>query len=162
LKPLLAKPNPVPMSHWLTIGALDPEEWQPLLGARWRQRAGRILVDGLGEGFGGRSLCLSKRPGPELPYEVAVTVRLGGAAGSPGLIFCADGGDKHYGFYPTGGQFRLTRFEGPDVFSWKILAQESSPHYRRGEWNTIKVRLSKGKIECFVNDHLLVESTDAG
>ena len=46
LKPLLAKPNPVPMAAWLTIGTLDAEEWQPLKGGRWRQRAGRILADG--------------------------------------------------------------------------------------------------------------------
>src|SRR5687767_2440291 len=28
LKPLLAKPNPVAMSAWATIGALDPDEWK--------------------------------------------------------------------------------------------------------------------------------------
>src|SRR5262249_16618857 len=58
LKPLLARPNPIPMEHWLTIGALDPADWKPVFGARWRQRAGRIQVEGLGSGFGGRSLCL--------------------------------------------------------------------------------------------------------
>ena len=58
LKPLLEKPHPVPMSAWLTIGALDPEDWQTQPGARWRQRAGRIQVEGAGTGFGGRSLCL--------------------------------------------------------------------------------------------------------
>src|SRR5207244_7217958 len=35
LKPLLQKPNPVPMAAWLTIGALDADEWQPLKGGRW-------------------------------------------------------------------------------------------------------------------------------
>ncbi len=30
LKPLLEKPNPIAMSRWLTIGALDPRQWQPL------------------------------------------------------------------------------------------------------------------------------------
>ncbi len=29
LKPLLEKPNPILMSRWLTIGALDPHEWKP-------------------------------------------------------------------------------------------------------------------------------------
>jgi regulator of sirC expression with transglutaminase-like and TPR domain len=162
LKPLLAKPNPAPMAHWLTIGALDPAEWKPLFGARWRQRAGRIQVEGLGSGFGGRSLCLWQRPLPEEPFEVAVTVRLDDESGAAGLVFHADGGDKHYGFYPTGGQFRLVRFEGPDVFSWKILEQLKSPDYHPGDWNTIKVRLEKEKILCYVNDHLLVESTDTG
>jgi regulator of sirC expression with transglutaminase-like and TPR domain len=162
LKPLLRKPNPVPMANWLTIGALDPAEWQPLFGAHWRQRAGRIQVDGMGSGFGGRSLCLWRRPLPPVPYEVAVTVRLDDESGAAGLVFHADGGDRHYGFYPTGGQFRLVRFEGPDVFSWKILEQVHSPHYRPGDWNTIKVRVEKDKILCYVNDHLLVESTDTG
>jgi regulator of sirC expression with transglutaminase-like and TPR domain len=162
LKPLLAKPNPIPMASWLTIGALDPAEWKPLLGAHWRQRAGRVQVDGLGTGFGGRSLCLWQRPVPAVPFEVAVAVRLDDEAGAAGLIFHADGGDKHYGFYPTGGQFRLTRFDGPDVFSWKILEQVPSPHYRPGDWNAIKVRIEKEKIRCYVNDHLLVESTDTG
>jgi len=34
LKPLLDKPNPIPMSRWLTIGALDPRDWTILFGAR--------------------------------------------------------------------------------------------------------------------------------
>ncbi|MFL5343064.1 MAG: transglutaminase family protein, partial [Gemmataceae bacterium] len=161
LKPLLAKPNPVPLAKWLTIGALDPDEWTAVFGARWRQRAGRILVDGAGKGFGGRSLCLSATPLPALPCEIAVTVKLGDEAGAAGLVFQSDGNEKHYGFYPTGGEFRLTRFDGPDVFSWKILAQKKSDHYRPGEWNTIKVRLEKDRIQCFVNDHLLIESAEA-
>ena len=76
LKPLRAKPNPTLMSRWLTIGVLDPREWKPVLGANWRQRAGRIAVDGIGEGFGGRSFCLWQHAIPELPCEVAVTVKL--------------------------------------------------------------------------------------
>ena len=32
LKPLLAKPNPVPMARWLTIGALDRAQWKPRSG----------------------------------------------------------------------------------------------------------------------------------
>jgi regulator of sirC expression with transglutaminase-like and TPR domain len=162
LKPLLTRPNPIPMEHWLTIGALDPADWKPVFGARWRQRAGRVQVEGLGSGFGGRSLCLWQRPLPEGPLEVAVTVRLDDEAGAAGLVFHADGGDKHYGFYPTGGQLRLVRFEGPDVFSWKILEQLRSPDYRPGDWNTIKVRLEKDRIVCYVNDHQLLESADAG
>jgi regulator of sirC expression with transglutaminase-like and TPR domain/S1-C subfamily serine protease len=161
LKPLLQKPNPVPMARWLTIGALDPKEWKAQPGARWRQRAGRIQVEGAGPGFGGRSLCLSQRPVPALPFEVAVTVRLDDEAGAAGLVFHADGGDRHYGFYPSAGQLRLTRFDGPDVFSWKVLHQEPSRHYRPGDWNTLKVRLDKDKVRCFVNGHPVIESTDA-
>jgi regulator of sirC expression with transglutaminase-like and TPR domain len=114
----------------------------------------------MGTGFGGRSLCLAKKDVPPIPYEVAVTVRLADEAGAGGLVFHADGGDKHYGFYPSAGKLRLSRFEGPDVFSWKVLHNEASPHYRPGEWNTFKVRVEKEKILCYVNDHLVLESTD--
>src|SRR5581483_2923184 len=160
LKPLLKKPDPVPMSAWLTIGALDREEWQIKFGGQWRQRAGRILAEGTGRGFGGRSLCLSRRELPALPCEIAVTVRLHDESGAAGLVFYADGEDKHYGFYPSGGKLRLSRFDGPDVFTWNVLEQKESPHYRPGEWNTLRVRLEKGRIRCFVNDHLVLSSTD--
>jgi serine protease Do len=160
LEPLLKKPNPVSMSAWLTIGTLDSEDWRPRLGGQWRQRAGRIIAEGVGTGFGGRSLCLSQRPVPALPCEIAVTVRLRDESGAAGLIFHADGEDKHYGFYPSNGQLRLTRFDGPDVFTWKVLEQKASPHYRRGDWNVLKVRLEKDAIRCFVNGHLVIESTD--
>ena len=161
LKPLIEKPNPTIMSRWLTIGALDPREWTPRLGGGWRQRAGRIIVDGPGQGFGGRSLCLSEQPVPELPYEIAVTVKLDQEDGAAGLIFYADGEDQHFGFYPSNGKLRLTRFDGPDVFSWKVLHEQSHESYRRGDWNTLKVRLENGKIQCFVNEKLAVESTEA-
>ncbi len=158
LKPLLKKPNPVPMSAWLTIGALDADEWQPLMGARWRQRAGRIQASGLGEGFGGRSLCLSRSQPPAPPYEVSVAVRLEDEAGAAGLVFESDGGDVHYGFYPSSGQLRLTRFDGPDVFSWHVLQQQASTHYHGGEWNTLKVCVEADRLRCFVNDYLVIES----
>ncbi len=162
LKPLLAKPNPVPMSAWLTIGQLDRDEWQTTGGAHWRQRAGRVHVEGAGRGFAGRSLCLSRRTPPDLPYEAAVTVKLDDEAGAAGLAFFADGGDRHYGFYPSNGRLRLTRFEGPDVFTWKVLRDEPSPHYRPGDWNTLRVRLEKGHLLCFVNDHLVYDLRDEG
>jgi regulator of sirC expression with transglutaminase-like and TPR domain len=162
LKPLLAKPNPVPMSAWLTIGQLDRDEWQTTGSARWRQRAGRVLVEGTGGGFASRSLCLSRREPPALPYEVAVSVKMEDETGAAGLAFFADGGDLHYGFYPSNGQMRLTKFEGPDVFTWKVLRQDSSPHYRPGEWNALKVRLDKGHIRCFVNDHLVYDLDEDG
>ncbi len=123
LKPLLDKPNPIPMARWLTIGALDAEEWTTLGGAHWRQRAGRILVEGMGSGFGGRTLCLSKRPVPKVPFEVCVAVKLDDESGAAGLVFHADGRDNHYGFYPSGGGLRFVRFEGPDVYTWHILKE---------------------------------------
>lgn len=160
LKPLLAKPNPVPIARWLTIGNLNPREWQPLLGARWTQKAGRISVEGLGKGFGGRALCLNQREVPAVPYEIAVTVKLENESGAAGLVFSADGGDLHYGFYPTAGQLRLTRFDGPTVYSWAILKTVPSPHYRPGDWNTLKVRVEKDRVLCYVNDQLAIESDD--
>jgi regulator of sirC expression with transglutaminase-like and TPR domain len=161
LKPLIDKPNPIPMSRWLTIGTLDPKEWTVLFGGNWRQRAGRIYAAGAGSGFGGRSLCLAQADTPELPFEVAVTVRLDDESGAAGLVFHADGGDKHYGFYPSGGKLRLTRFDGPDVYSWTILHDEASRHYRPGEFNTLKVRVEKDRLLCYVNDELAVESKDS-
>ena len=161
LKPLLAKPNPVPIARWLTIGNLNPREWQPLLGARWSQKAGRVSVEGLGKGFGGRALCLNQREVPAVPYEISVTVKLESESGAAGLVFSSDGGDLHYGFYPTAGQLRLTRFDGPTVYSWAILKTVPSPHYRAGDWNTIKVRVEKDRLLCYVNDQLTIESDDA-
>ena len=70
LRRLLDKPNTVPMESWVTIGALDPKRWKDSMGARWRQRAGKITVDSPGRGFGGRSLCLARREVPDVPYEV--------------------------------------------------------------------------------------------
>ena len=157
LKPLLEKPNPVPMARWLTIGALDPDQWRTMLGARWRQHAGRIAVSGTGSGFGGRSLCLSKLKVPLSPYELAVTVKLDDEAGAAGLVFAADGHDWHYGFYPSNGHLRLSRFDGPDVFQWQVLREEASPHYKPGDWNTLRVRVEKDRIRCWVNDQPVIE-----
>ncbi len=159
LKSLLAKPNPVPIDRWLTIGTLDPAKWSEASGGRWRQRAGRIQVDGLGDGFGGRSFCLSKDAPPERPFELAVEVKLDDEAGAAGLVFAAED-ELHYGFYPSGGKLRLTRFEGPDVLSWTILYDQRSPHYLPGEWNSLKVRLEDERMLCYVNDHLVVETRD--
>ncbi len=160
LKALLDRPNPVPMERWLTLGALNPNEWTPLMGARWSRKAGRILVEGLGAGFGGRSLCLSRQAVPALAYEVSVMVKLEDEAGAAGLVFASDGGDRHYGFYPTAGQMRLTRFDGPDVFSWTILQEFKTPHYQADDWNTISVRVETNRIVGFVNGRQVMESSD--
>ncbi|MBI2806178.1 MAG: trypsin-like peptidase domain-containing protein [Planctomycetes bacterium] len=160
LKKILSRPNPIAMEQWLTIGALDKTEWQTLHGGRWRQRAGRILAGGTGTGFGGRTLCLSQRKPPAFPYEITVTVKLDDEAGAAGLIFGGDGADKHYGFYPTSGKVRLTRFDGPTVFSWKILHDEKTKAYRPGDWNTIKVRIEKNKFTCYINEEKITELMD--
>ncbi len=160
LKPLLKSPNPIPMSRWLTIGVLDPEEWTALPGGRWRQRAGRILVDGKGGGFGGRSLCLSTMEAPKVPFEMAVEVKFEPADGAAGLVFHADGGDRHYGFYPSNGSVRLSRFDGPDVYAWKVLQEIRSPYLNKTGWNWLKVRVEKERLQCFLNDELVIELKD--
>jgi regulator of sirC expression with transglutaminase-like and TPR domain len=162
LKPLLEKPNPVALDRWLTIGTIDRNYWESLFGARWQQRGGRIVVDGLGAGFGGRALLVAKADAPQLPYELAVSVKLDDEAGAAGLVFHSDGNERHYGFYPSAGKLRLSRFEGPDVFSWKVLVEKPSEAYKPGEWNRLKVRVEKDKLSCFVNDELVIESSDNG
>lgn len=160
LKPLLEKPNPIPMSRWTTIGQLSERDWKPLFGARWRQRAGRIHVDESGTGFGGRSVCLSTQEVPERPFEVAVDVRFTPGSGAAGLVFQADGKDQHYGFYPSNGSLRLTRFNGSSVYTWKVLEQKDHAAYRPDDWNTLKVRVKEDGIDCYINDVLAIESSD--
>lgn len=160
LKPLLKKPNPVAIDQWLTIGVLAAEDWTALPGARWKQRAGRILVEGAGVGFGSRALCLSTQTPPAGAFEVAASIRFEPADGAAGLVFHADGGDKHYGFYPSNGELRLTRFDGPDVYSWTVLSQVRSPRYRPDGWNHLKVRVEDGSLRCYLNDELVIEAVD--
>ena len=160
LEPLIERPNPIPLSRWLTIGRLNAKDWQTLFGANWRQRAGRILVEGRGDGFGGRSLALQTEKPPQVPFEVAVSVRLDSEDGAAGLVVHADGNDRHYGFYPSDGSLRFSRFDGPDVFSWQVLKQVKSRHYHPGEWNTLKVRVEADRIQCYINDELAIESAD--
>ncbi len=161
LRSLLDRPNPVPIARWLLLGALDPGEWQPVLGARWTRKAGRIQVENPGEGFGGRALCLWQKNIPALPYEISVTVKLDEESGAAGLVFASDSGNRHYGFYPTAGQIRLTRFDGPDVYSWTILKEFKTPHYKAGEWNTLRVRVETNRIVGYVNGEQVMESNDA-
>ena len=87
-------------------------------------------------------------------------MKLDEESGAAGLAFCSDGGEKHYGFYPTNGSLRLTRFEGPDVFTWKVLEELRSEHYRPGEWNVLHARVEPERITCFLNGQKVIESTD--
>ncbi|MBD3676082.1 MAG: trypsin-like peptidase domain-containing protein [Planctomycetaceae bacterium] len=159
LKPLLENPNPIPMKRWLTIGVLDESEWNTLFGSTWNQRAGRILVKGRGEGFGGRSIALSKQEVPQPPYEVEVAVRMDDEGGAAGLVFESDGDTRHFGFYPSNESMRLTRFDGRDVFSWTVLQELQTAAYKPGEFNTFKVRVEQDKILCYVNDRQVIEQT---
>ncbi|MFO0917661.1 MAG: transglutaminase family protein [Planctomycetaceae bacterium] len=160
LKPLIEKPNPIAMTQWLTIGVLDPEDWLPLAGARWRQRAGKIHVDGRGAGIGGRALCLSAREVPQVPYEIAVQVKYAPEEGAAGLVFHADGGDRHYGFYPSNGELRLSRFDGSDVYAWQVLKQIRAPQLKPAGWNALKVRIEAERFVCFVNGEQVLEWKD--
>ncbi len=162
LKPLLEKPNSVPIKRWMTIGQLNPKEWTTVFGGHWRKKAGGIHVSHAGESFGGRALCLSTRDVPEAPFEFMVEVKLEDESGAAGLIWAADGVDRHYGFYPSSGQMRLTRFDGANVFSWTILDQRITRHYLPGDWNTLRVRNEGHRFYCYVNGHLVFESADRG
>ncbi|HSH94214.1 MAG TPA: transglutaminase family protein [Roseimicrobium sp.] len=157
IKPLIAKPNPVPMSRWLTIGVLNPNDWKTFYGARWSQKSGRILVEGAGEGFGGRSLCFSTEAAPKPPYDIAVSVQLDDETGAAGIVFAGEGKDRHLGFYPSNGRLRITRFEGANVFSWQVLKDFETPAYKPEEWNHLRVRVQADKLSCFVNDLLVAE-----
>lgn len=159
LKPLLEKPNSVPLARWLKIGTLETQRWTPLFGANWTERGGRIAVSGSGGEFGGRALCLANET-PRVPYEVAVRVKFADKSGAAGLVFHADGGHKHYGFYPSAGKLRLSRFDGPSVFQWQVLEEVASEHYREGEWNDLKVRVETDKLICSINGHAVIESKD--
>ncbi len=161
LKLLLEKPNTIPMERWMTVGQLSPRQWTVLKnGARWTQRAGKITVDGLGAGFGGRSLCL-RREEPAESYEVSVRVLLDDEPGAAGLAFASDGKDRHYGFYPSNGKLRLTHFNGPDVFSWDILAEIETAHYHPGDWNHLRVAVTPTTITGYVNGKQVVVADHA-
>ena len=160
LHALLDRPNPVPMDRWVRLGGIDPDAWESHLGAAWRRKGGRLLVDGPGTGFGGRAYLLSRTPAPEAPYDVSVRVRLDDESGAAGLVFLGDESGRHYGFYPTGGQLRLTAFEGPDVFTWRILGTVPSEHYRPGDWNDLRVEVREDSIRCLVNGRPVFTSGD--
>lgn len=160
IRQLIDEPNPVPMARWKTIGALDARLWTTVFGAEWKQRSARIIVNGAGTSFGGRTLCVRKSPRPEFPFDLKVDVKSGDEQGAAGLIFHSDGGDRHYGFYPSAGNMRLTRFDGPDVGSWTILHNEPHAAYRAQDWNTLIVRMHEDHFECYLNGKKVIESRD--
>ncbi len=161
LKRLMASPNPVPMDRWLTIGVLNPKLWSPGLGARWTQRAGIIKSSGMGGGFGGRTHCLSKTEVPKGAFEAAVNVKLDDESGAAGLLFCAQDDDHYYGFYPSNGRMRLTRFEGADVYSWTVLTEFPTEAYRPGTWNHLRIRVEPGQITGWVNGQRVLNHEDS-
>ncbi len=157
VRKLLDSPNPIPMARWMTIGTLNSKLWDPRGDVSWKHRAGVISVEGSARGFGGRALCLSKKTPPETPYELAVDVKIQEEDGAAGLVFHSDGEDIHYGFYPSSGALRISRFDGPTVYSWHVLHDERSRHFRPNEWNRLKVRIEKDSLKCYCNDELVFE-----
>lgn len=162
IRQLIDEPNPIPMARWKTIGTLDVRAWKPVFGGEWKRKATRIVVNGVGTSFGGRTLCLQQSPRPEFPFDLKVDVKLGDEQGAAGLVFHSDSGDRHYGFYPSAGNMRLTRFDGPDVGSWTILHNEPHPAYLPEDWNSLLVRIHADHFECFLNGQKVVESRDDG
>ncbi len=160
LAPLREKPNPVTIDRWVRLGRINEQKWTPLFGATWQQRGGLVTARGLGKGFGGRSLCLANESAPKTPFEVATLVRLDDEAGAAGIAFHSDGEHRHYGFYPSNGRLRLTCFKGPSVYSWQVLEELESEHYLPKQWNRLRVRIEPDRFQCFVNGHLVIESTD--
>ncbi|MGI9471573.1 MAG: transglutaminase family protein, partial [Rubripirellula sp.] len=155
------QPNPVEFERWVQLGRVSQQRWTPLFGANWQQRGGTISARGQGTGFGGRSLCLSTDETPQAAFEIAVNVRLNDESGAAGIAFHSDGDNRHYGFYPSAGQVRLTCFKGPSVYSWEVLEEQQTKHYLPNEWNHLRVRIEPGRLKCFINDHLVIESSDA-
>lgn len=158
---VLEDPVPIPIARWVTIGRLDKERWSIRWDANWRRRrATEISVSGLGASFGGRSLCLLNEDTPEVPFEVQVDVKLNDEQGAAGLAFHTDAKDRYYGWYPSNGNLRLTRFVGPSVFTWKILFNEPHDAYVANDWNTLKVRIEEKRMLCYVNEQLVFTSND--
>jgi len=152
--------NPVAYDRWVNLGLVNERKWLPLFNATWKQRGGMITASGVGTGFGGRSLCLSKTEPPAAKFEIAVRVRLNDEAGAAGIAFHSDGDTHHYGFYPSNGQLRLTCFKGPSVYAWEVLEEIRTKHYLPNQWNHLRVRIEPGRLQCFVNDQLVIESND--
>lgn len=157
LRRMIEKPNPMALQRWLAFGALPETEWEPRLGATWRKRGGTIQVHGAGAAFGGRALCIASAEPPGEEFELSVRVRLDDESQAAGLAFGISDDDHHFGFYPTAGKFRLTHFDGPTVYSWKILEDAPSGAYRAGDWNLIRVAVAGRKVSCFVNGEKLFE-----
>ena len=161
LKHLLNEQTPIPIKKWLTIGELDSSEWVSIMSGNLEAKGRNYYSQRLGSGFGGRMLCLSAIPSLPVPYELEVEVRLDDESGAAGLVFHADGQNKHYGFYPNIKSLRLTCFNGPSVYSWNILDTIESTEYIPNQWNKLKVKLEEnGKITCFVNNQAVIELTD--
>jgi len=162
LKSLLESLNPIAIDRWVLLARVDPKRWDVLGGGHWTERSGVVRVTGSGNGFGGRILCLSQLNVPTKSFEVAVDVKLDDESGAAGLVFHGDGGDRHYGFYPSNRKMRLTCFKGPGVMTWEIIKDVATKHYSLNDWNELKVSIEGDRIRCSVNGFKVIEVTHDG
>jgi regulator of sirC expression with transglutaminase-like and TPR domain len=161
IQKLIQERHPIPFKQWVKIGVLSEKMWQPIKGGGWaRQSSGIIRADSFGDNVGGRCLCLWQQLPAFERYEIKVQVRLKDESGAAGIAFCADGADTHYGFYPSAGQLRFTRFAGPDMHSWDILQQKPIRSYKPNQWNELRVLVTPAGVQAWVNDELAVDSKE--
>ncbi|NBR07131.1 MAG: hypothetical protein EBT92_15390 [Planctomycetes bacterium] len=76
------------------------------------------------------------------------------------MVFDSDGKDKHFGFYPSNGQIRLTKFNGPDVYSWQVLRQDPLNSYLPGDWNHLKLSIHSKGFTTYLNGQLAYEHVE--
>ncbi len=162
LHEILKDPNPVQMERWVRLSGVDRKRWAIPFGGEWLERNSTVRVSGSGNSFGGRTLCISQAVVPQDRFDVAVEVKLDDESGAAGLTFRFDGGDRHYGFYPSNGKLRLTCFLGPSVETWQVVREVSTVHYVREEWNALRVRVEGNHLQGFVNGHLVIDENHDG
>jgi serine protease Do len=161
LATLLNERHPIPIEEWLRSGKLDKEEWICPMGGDWKEVAGVIKASGMGNGFGGRMICLNQNSIISAPFDLEVEVKLEDESGAAGLVFCSNGQDRHYGFYPTNQSLRLTCFNGARVFDWNIIETKPSAAYQPGDWNHLSVRVEQGgQILCKINGEDIFQTVD--
>ena len=146
LKKLLEKPNPVPMSRWLTIGVLNPRVWKPLMGAQWTQRAGVVSVEQPGEWFRRALACAcgsrksrARNLRPKSPCGSTTRRAL------PGWRSARTAATGTTDSIPRAENCASRVSTAADVFTWKILADAASDAYRPGEWNTLRVHVDANR-----------------
>jgi serine protease Do len=161
IEQLMQERHPISFTEWVKMGVLSEKIWQPVMGGGWtRQGQGIIRADAWGESVGGHCLCLWQQVPHGDAYEIKVQVRMDDESGAAGLAFAADGADTHYGFYPSAGQLRFTRFTGPDMRSWEILQQKPVSSYKPGEWNELRVLVTTSQVQAWVNGELALDSPE--
>ncbi|PHR96489.1 MAG: hypothetical protein COA78_28760 [Blastopirellula sp.] len=70
----------------------------------------------------------------------------------------SDGDQRHFGFYPSSGGIRITRFDGPSVYQWNVLKELKHETLDFDDWNELRVRIEPEKFQCYLNNHLVYEA----